>query len=106
MCPDRDRAEARRRLPRFLTSPWLHVSWAAVVALALAISYPVDPYVFGITTLALCWVTAVLSPIGVIAALAARNRSWPVRVAILVSALLSAGLVGMALLMLRSFSWT
>jgi hypothetical protein len=97
---------ARRGFGRFVTSPWLHVSWAVITAVALPATYPVDPYVFGITTLALCWVTAVLSPIGIIAALAARSRPWPARLAILVSALLSAALVGGALRMLRSFSWT
>jgi hypothetical protein len=81
------------------------MSWMAIVALALAISYPIDPYVFGITTLGLCGVTAVLSPIGVVGALAARNRSWPARIAVLASALGSAALGGAALLMLRSFSW-
>jgi hypothetical protein len=105
MYADRDRPAAGHRLLRFASSPWLHVSWMAVVALALAGSYPIDPYVFGITTLALGAVTAVLSSIGVIGALAARNRSWPARIAVLASALVSAALVGAALLMLRSFSW-
>ena len=94
-----------RSVIRSATSPWLHVSWAALTAIALPATYSVDPYVFGFTTLALCWVTAVLSPIGIIAALASRNRSWPARLAVLVSALLSAVLIGAALLMLRSFSW-
>jgi hypothetical protein len=82
------------------------VSWAVVTAVALFATYPVDPYVFGITTLALAWVTAVLAPIGIIGALAARSRPWPERTAVLVSALLSAALVGVALMILRSFSWT
>ena len=106
MSPAPDLRPPGRRGTRLATSPWLHVSWAVVTAVALLGSYLGDPYVFGITTLVLAWVTAVLAPMGIIAALAARSRSGPARTAVFLSALLSAVLVGVALKMLRSFSWT
>jgi hypothetical protein len=84
----------------------LHIGWATLTGVALAATYSIDPYVFGVTTLCLGAMTAVLSPIGVIGSLAVRSRSLPARIAVLVSALLSAAIVGAALLMVRSFSWT
>jgi hypothetical protein len=90
-----------------LSSPILYGSWAVFVVAALLITYPIDPYVFGIGALLLAWATGAVVIAAVAAvALWAWDWSWPRRLLVVGSVALAVAAVARAVAVLRTFSWT
>lgn len=89
---------------RLIAAPIGYVAWTAIVILALVGTYPVDPYVFGFTTLGLAWLTGAVALAGILACFL-RETSRAAKAVILVSVLIAAGAVAVALDVLSGFSW-
>jgi hypothetical protein len=93
-------------LRRGLSSPVLYWSWALFVVAALLITYPMDPYVFGIGALILAWVTGAIVIAAVAAvALWAWDWSWRRRLLVVAPVALAVFAVAQALAILRTFTW-
>jgi len=94
-----------RRFRRLLTSPWPYALWALLVVGGLGATYAADPYLFAFTTLGLAGACAVVTLVGVGAALVSRQTPWPRRAVILACVALSGAAVVAALALLRTFHW-
>ena len=93
-------------LRRLLSSPLLYGGWAVLVAVALVGTYPVDPYVYGLTALILAWLTGAVTIAAVGAmALWAWDWTWPHRLVVVVAIAVSVAAVAQALAILRTFRW-
>jgi hypothetical protein len=93
-------------LRRALSSPLLYCGWAAFVVGTLVVTYPIDPYVFGIGALMLAWLTAVVAVAAIGAfALWAWDWTWPRRVLVVVGVAVAVFAVARALALLQTFSW-
>jgi hypothetical protein len=97
----------RSRSRQILSSPITYGTWAVVVVGALAGTYPVDPYIFGFTALALAWLTGAVAIVAV-GALALWGWEWTRTRRLLVVAGVAASVaaVARALAILRTFSWS
>jgi hypothetical protein len=95
------------RARRVVGSPITYGTWAVLVVGALVGTYPVDPYVFGITTLGLAWLTGAVAIVAV-GALAFWGWEWTRTRRLLVVAGVAAAVaaVARALAILRTFSWS
>src|SRR5688572_26000428 len=82
---------------KLITAPILYAAWAAIVIAALVGTYPVDPYVFGFTTLGLAWLTGGMWLLGLVACVLPGAASRGGRVAILGALIIAASAVGVAL---------
>jgi Sec-independent protein secretion pathway component TatC len=92
-------------LKRLLIAPAAYAGWAGLVLIALVATYPVDPYVFGFTTLILGWISAVPLIAGIGVAFFAKGLTTSARVMISLSVIISAAALGVALAILRNFKW-
>ena len=94
------------RLQRLLSSPLLYGGWAIFVVAALFVTYPVDPYVFGIGALILAWMTGAVVIVAVAAvALWAWDWSWRRRLLVAGGVALAVAAVARALAVLQTFKW-
>jgi len=91
---------------RALSSPVLYWGWALFVVAALLITYPVDPYVFGIGALILAWMTGAVV-IAAVAAVAIWAWEWPWwrRLLVVAPVALAVLAIAQALAILRTFKW-
>jgi hypothetical protein len=91
---------------RALSSPILYWIWALFVVAALVITYPIDPYVFGIGALILAWMTGAIV-VAAVAALAlwAWEWPWPRRLLVVAPVALAVLAIAQALAILRTFKW-
>ena len=88
---------------RLVTSPVSYGVWAVVVLAALVGTYPVDPYLYGFTTLGLAWLTGPVALVGL--AGIALAEGWARRLRIFVYVAIAAGAVAEALAILSKFKW-
>jgi len=94
------------RITRLLLDSRLHVAWAAFVVLALTVTYFGDPFVFGFTTLGLAWASAAMTVLGVVAVIFPLDRSRRSRLSIAAGILAADCSIAIALITLRSFTWS
>jgi hypothetical protein len=79
--------------------------WAATVVTALYATYFVDPYVFGLTTLGLAWLTGAVTLVGLIASLFSKRPRLRDRVIIVVALVIATAAIAKALITLSRFNW-
>ena len=86
-------------------NPVPYAAWAILVLISLWIGYLTDPYVFGIGTLILGWVTVPIAIAGLAVVFFSRALSGPARAGIVASLVLTGAIIGGALALLRTFKW-
>jgi uncharacterized membrane protein len=92
-------------LKKVITTPLLYLSWAGFVVTALVGTYFVDPYVFGMATLTLLWLSTPMGAAGVLALLFVRTMSARSKLLIAFSLGITAAAVVVALRVLQEFKW-
>jgi hypothetical protein len=97
---------AGSRLRRIASSPLTYGAWAALVVGALMGTYPVDPFMFGITAIVLAWLTGPVTIVAVGAlALWGRNWTWRQRLLVVTTVAVAVAAIARAFAILRTFSW-
>jgi hypothetical protein len=89
----------------FLSSPVLYVIWALTVLAALCGSYFADPYVFGLATLGLAWLTAAVGILGISIILVSKRLRTRDRAVILAALVIAAAAIAEAFRRLGTFNW-
>ena len=88
-----------------LITPAPYILWALFVSAALYGAFVVDPHVFGFTTLALAWLTAGVSLVGLATCMFSKRPIRRDRVIIIAALALAAAVLVKALCTLGAFNW-
>ena len=95
-----------QRMRMLATHPLPYLVWAALVVTALCSSYFTDPYVFGLTTIGLAWLTGAVAITGVVACLVSEHLRFRNCAIIVVAIAIAAASILKALATLETFEWT
>lgn len=93
------------RLAATVASPTAYLIWALTVVAALCGTYFGDPYVFGFTTLGLCWLTAAAGILGLAVCVFSNRLRARDRALILGALAIAAAALATALSVLAGFKW-
>ena len=93
-------------MKRFLSAPAVYIAWAVFVVAALIVTYPIDPFLFGMATLVLAWGTGAVGCLALVAAVLWAGE-WPKarRAGIAIGVVASGAAVATALAVLSTFNW-
>ena len=93
------------RLARVASSPGVYAAWGALVPLTLALTYPGDPYIFGLTAFGFAGLSGAVGLAGLVVAVASRTLSSAARVVIVASVVVAIASTAVALMVLSTFNW-
>jgi hypothetical protein len=102
--PVRESNPSPRGLLRLVASPALYIGWTVIVLVGLAISWPMDPYLFALATLIAGVGTIGVGLAGIIAQVKA-NPEISTRMIIAGAITMSGLLVAIALVLLSRVRW-
>lgn len=88
-----------------MADPRLYCAWPVLLVAVLYAAYVANPYLFGLAVFALGPATGLVCVVGTLFVVLARGASWPARVAVLASLVLSGAAVLGALAVLDRFHW-
>lgn len=88
-----------------MARPTPYVIWAVMVAAALYGTYLGDPYVFGFTTIGLCWLTIAIGMLGIAMCVFSKTVRARDRALILVALSIAAVAIVKAFRTLGTFNW-
>lgn len=92
-------------MQRLITAPTAYVAWAVIVMITLVGTYPVDPYLYGFTTLGLAWLTGVVALVAIGACFLRDAPSTAGKLVMFASVIIAAAAVAQALHVLGGFNW-
>ena len=89
----------------FMSRPTPYVIWALVVVASLYGTYFGDPYLFGFSTIGLCWLTVAMGVVGIAICIFSKTIRARDRAFILVALAVAAAAIIKAFRTLATFNW-